>query len=235
MKSGYLPRIPIGQALAIGLSLALAALVVGFATPRAIPRVDHPNLEALIPRVFGDWRALTSPSQQVGLITDNNPYIDRPYDEALMRTYGNGRGISIMLAIAWGHAQRQEIKVHRPDICYSAQGYRIERMESILFRDNPPANHPLRATRMVAMGNADGEAVEYWIRIGSLFSAGPLDTRWHIFTEGLKGRIPDGLLVRVSQRINNVVEAQAAWPVIDGFLRDMLAAMNLDERRLLVR
>src|SRR5205085_10633821 len=48
------------------------------------------------------------------------------YDEVLDRTYVNRAGDRIMLSMAWGNDQRGERQVHRPEICYPAQGFKVE-------------------------------------------------------------------------------------------------------------
>ncbi len=57
--------------------------------------------------------------------TADEPNMDRPYDDVLMRAYGNSQGDIVLLAVAYGRNQRQEVKIHRPDVCYTAQGFQL--------------------------------------------------------------------------------------------------------------
>ena len=50
---------------------------------------------------------------------------EAPYDDVLMRSYTNAHGEVVMLALAYGRHQRQEIKIHRPELCYTSQGYAV--------------------------------------------------------------------------------------------------------------
>jgi len=152
-----------------------------------------------------------------------------------MRTYENDRGQVVMLALAWGATQRQEVKVHRPDLCYVAQGLQIRSLIPKSFSGIAGASSTVTGKQMIAIRGNGGEAVSYWIRIGSLYSEDAIDTRLHIFKEGLAGRIPDGILVRASMPIRSEAEANEAWPIIEGFLRDLVAATPKPTRRMLLR
>lgn len=193
------------------------------------------NLEQIVPKQFGNWREQPNGYAQVRLSTGNDPNINQPYDQTLMRTYINKQGQVVNVAIAWGRKQRQEVKVHRPDLCYVAQGYKIKSLKRTIFGTVKGLSGPVIGNRMVAMSEHGGEAVSYWIRIGKLFSEDAVDTRLHILKEGLAGRIPDGILVRASQPVADIAEAENAWPVLDSFLADLVSYAPPDARRLLVR
>jgi hypothetical protein len=83
------------------------------------------QLEQQIPEAFGEWRldrsirpVLPDPSLQAML--------DSLYSQVLARTYVNAQGQRIMLSIAYGSDQSNEATaVHRPEFCYSAQGFRV--------------------------------------------------------------------------------------------------------------
>ncbi len=49
------------------------------------------------------------------------------YDDVLMRTYRRADGARVMAAFAYGRSQTQELKIHRPELCYSRAGLRRER------------------------------------------------------------------------------------------------------------
>jgi len=48
-----------------------------------------------------------------------------------MRAYQNSQGQIVYLALAWGEQQRQEVKIHRPDLCYVAQGFKVWRLSGL--------------------------------------------------------------------------------------------------------
>jgi len=96
----------------------------------------------------------------------------------------------------------------------------------------------------VFLGWPDGELesglrqrweVAYWIRIGALYSESAVDTRRHILLEGLRGRVPDGVLVRASRVIAHPADAAAAYPSLERFLEELTAAVAPSRRSVLVQ
>ena len=78
------------------------------------------------------------------------------------------------------------------------------------------------------------ELVSYWIRIGSVYSESAWETRGHILTEGIQGRVPDGVLVRASRVVTDEVDAAAVHSSLEGFLAELVATAPADARRLMV-
>lgn len=221
----------------LGLAMVSAVVVSILLTPRLPDSNETFVLEEVIPKHFGDWTETKLPYVQVDVQTKvvDDTSINQPYDQKLMRTYENSRGKRIMLALAWGRNQRQEVKVHRPELCYAAQGFQIVSQEEVKLHEITGSSGPIVAKRLLAMSATGAEAVVYWIRIGSLYTQSAWDTRVHILKEGLLGRISDGILVRASSSIESVEQAAQIYPVIEDFLRDALMAISPPSRYLLVR
>lgn len=230
-----LPRISLKISTLLAVALVFAAIASNALTPKLIEVSDAPNLADTVPSQFGDWKELPSPYIQVSLSTGPEDSWNRPYDQTVMRTYINSKGEQVMLALAWGKRQRQEAKVHRPDLCYVAQGYPVKSLTPKQFTVAPTIEQPISGKHMVVMSPRGGEAVSYWIRIGSLYSENAFETRMHIFKEGLQGRVPDGILVRASQRIRSTDEAKDSFPILDEFLQELVAASPATTKALLVR
>lgn len=223
------------RASALVFALMAGAAVASVVARPSLVAIDNaPNLEATVPVAFGDWKLLPNGQMQVSTSTAEEPNQDQPYDQTVMRSYINSQGQVVMLALAWGKKQQQEVKVHRPDLCYVAQGYQVRSLQPASFNLAAQPVAPL-GKHMVAFGSRNGEAVSYWIRIGSLYSEDAWATRLHILKQGFGGRIPDGILVRASQPISEIGQADAAWPVLDRFLSDLVAAVPPDTRALLIR
>jgi EpsI family protein len=214
------------------LAMLLAAAAAWYLTPRATAAQGTMSLAQLVPRDFADWRELDGPvtaidprGQRPGE-TD----LEAPYDDVLMRSYVNANGDVVMLALAYGRHQRQEIKIHRPELCYTSQGYTVLRKSEAKF-----AASAVPGARMLVSAPGRSEAVSYWIRIGDLHSTNAWKTRAHIFSEGLRGRVVDGMLVRVSQIVPDAAAVDAArYELQEQFLADLVLAMPPDARRLLV-
>jgi EpsI family protein len=137
--------------------------------------------------------------------------------------------------LAWGHKQQQEVKVHRPDLCYVAQGYKVNSLNPAVFPLSGASGTQATGKHMVATGGGNIEAVSYWIRIGSLYSENALETRMRILKEGFNGKIPDGILVRVSQSVHNPDQVTQVWPVLDRFLVELAQAVPPPTRDMLLR
>ncbi len=88
--------------------------------------------------------------------------------------------------------------------------------------------------RMLVSSPTGGEAVSYWVRIGSIFSESAVDTRWHIFSQGLKGQAVDGILVRASIPVQQYQNNDADFQLAEKFLTDLVAASSPQLRQMLL-
>ena len=231
-----LARLSLKTCATVALAMLAAAALAMVATPRFKATAAAPSLEATVPQAFGDWRAVQGNSVQVSVSQGVETSFDQPYDQTLLRSYVNSRGDVVMLALAWGERQRQDVKVHRPEVCYRSQGYPVRSLGPAA-----PIQVAGRALAVPTIGMVAGarggslEAVRYWIRIGQNYTGDGLKARWYILQEGLNGRIVDGVLVRVSQRIRVEEDAVAANALMEQFLRDLTHAVPPATLAMLVR
>lgn len=225
------------KALVLSLALASAAATAVIATPTLHEITDAPSLEQVLPSEFGGWKTLPNPTLQVGLTTGGETSTDQPYDQSVMRSYVDGRGHLIQVAVAWGKKQRQEIKIHRPELCYPAQGLPVKDLKTVTLPVVSPASgEQVVGKRMLAEHRSGQmEAVSYLIRIGSIYSEGAVDTRMHIFKEGLAGRLPDGVLLRVSQVVADKAALDDTYERQEKFMAELVAATPEQARSLLIR
>lgn len=193
------------------------------------------DFEQLIPNKFDDWEALQEANHiQVGVYSDKegNATMNNPYDKMLMRTFQNKKGDLVYLAIAWGAKQQQEIKVHRPELCYQSQGFKVNATDTDEI-SSPGQRLPL--VNVMASTNQFYEEVTYFIRIGNKITSSPTQTRLYILKEGLNGRVPDGLLVRVSSRHAKPEQKANQIELNKLFLSDLLNALNDKQKTFLLR
>jgi EpsI family protein len=87
---------------------------------------------------------------------------------------------------------------------------------------------------MLASSNNRSEIVLYWIRIGNFISQNAWQTRFYIFKQGLKGIVADGILVRTSQILENNLTEQESIDVQKHFLNDLITAVPLPYRYLII-
>ena len=219
------------KARLIGLSMCLAALLAWVATPK-VSATRLPPLAQWVPANFGDWHEVGGATDQVNPVAD--PTLQNPYDDILMRSYANSRGDVVMVALAYGRSQRQEIKIHRPELCYLAQGYNlISSTATRLVLGGSGAAH-VAGARMLVNTPGRTEAVSYWIRIGDMYSESAWATRYYILREGFKGKVHDGILVRVSQIVADGDSLDARYRLQEAFMGELIRAAPPYARRLLL-
>jgi len=219
------PRVLVaGLAMFVAAGLAVATKPTRKVADEA-PRID---LEVLIPKQFGDWKV--DPSiVPVQVSPDVQAKLDKIYTQTLARTYVNPRGERVMLSIAYGGDQGGEsTQVHRPEFCYTAQGFQI--VQSAVD-DLATRFGALAVRRLVATQNYRKEPITYWITVGEYATLPGVGRKLRQLAYGLTGRVPDGMLVRVSTLGES---APAAYAVQDRFVNDLLSAVAPSERTRLI-
>lgn len=188
----------VGVAMFAAAATALALKPAG--AQRAAADLD---LEQAIPRTFDDW--VIDPSI-VPIIPapDLQAKLDRIYNQIVSRTYVNTQGERVMLTVAYGGDQSDALKAHRQEVCYAAQGFEIRSLKY----DNPRfLGKAVPVTRLLAVRGPRSEPVTYWLTMGDRIVLGRLERLMVQLRYGLSGRIPDGMLVRVSSISANPTRA----------------------------
>jgi EpsI family protein len=154
------------------------------------------NLESQIPKTFGRWTMDTTvvpvlPNPQL------QATLDAVYTQVLARSYIDGTtGERLMLSVAYGSDQGSEATaVHRPEFCYSTQGFRVQTV-----RDDQIdlSTHRIPARRLVARLGERIEPITYWVTLDSHVSLPGFARKVDQIRFGLQGKIPDGMLFRIS-------------------------------------
>jgi EpsI family protein len=208
------------QALAVA-ALLVSASVAGHVARPTIHLADQQaklDLEQLFPKKFGAWAEDTS--MPVGIVSpDLQAKLNELYAQVLSRTYVNEHGMRIMLSVAYGGDQSDATRAHRPDVCYPAQGFDIlSRRYDAVALDH--AQLPVR--RMVAKLGSRIEPVTFWFAVGEYTAASGQDQKLAQMRYGLRGIIPDGMLVRVS---SIGADEAAAFAMQDRFISELKAGM----------
>jgi len=190
-----------------------------------------PSLEEVIPRQFGTWAVVPEISPVEPIDTDAYFQADRLsnkiYSQEVARGYSDGRGNIVMLMVAYGPVQNYRLKAHRPEICYTANGFRVwgKAETTLKFRDGKP---PIKVARLIAERESRFEPITYWMRVGNDIANGVIDHQISRLKYGLEGIIPDGALVRIS---TIGLPQDASFRLQDQFIRDLLAAIPQQELR----
>lgn len=185
--------------------LLILIILTWFMRPTELMAKTHPLiLTQVFPETFGDWRVDDSITP-LEVSPELQAKLDKTYDQTLSRTYINSQGYRIMLSVAYGGNQSSDsTQVHRPEFCYTAQGFTISRPEDVTLKI---AEQPLPVRRMVATLRERVEPISYWITIGDRATVPGMGRKLLQLRYGLTGRVPDGLLVRISSIDGAVAEA----------------------------
>lgn len=212
-------------------ALMVATALAGMAArpaPQQRPAGAAPKylLEDTVPRQFGSWRELPDSAAAV-VNPQTQALLDKLYSQVLTRTYVNDAGERIMLSLAYGDDQRGSLQAHKPEVCYPAQGFTVQRnVEGAV----PTPWGAIAARRLATHHGARHEPVTYWFTAGDTVVRNKIELRMVQIKLGLTGEIPDGLLFRVSS-----IDAspERAYKVHDAFVADLLRAVPaLDRKRL---
>lgn len=181
----------VGLFMLAGAGLALA-LVPDKKMSDVSNRVD---LEVVIPKAFDDWTTLPSIAP-IEIRTGAKEMLDETYDQIVSRTYVNKKdGSLMMITIAYGSEQTQELKAHRQEVCYASQGFDVSDLH--VAREKV-AGREISVTRMLAVNKSRSEPVTYWFTVGDSVVQSRLERLLAQMKYAFTGYVPDGLLVRVS-------------------------------------
>ncbi|GGY15654.1 exosortase-associated protein EpsI, B-type [Paludibacterium paludis] len=178
------------------LVLAAAAAAAVALTPRQVMAQANPiKLVKVFPESFGDWKTDTSLAP-VEIDPSLQALLNTVYNDTLSRTYINSSGQRIMLSVAYGGDQSSDsTQVHRPEFCYVGQGFTISAPSDSRF-NLPDRSVSLR--NMVARQGPRNEPISYWVTVGETSTLPGLGRKLAQLEYGLTGKVPDGMLVRVS-------------------------------------
>jgi EpsI family protein len=210
----------------LGLLFCSAAGVAAWRQPRT--RLDYlgkEKLEDLVPKTIGQWNFVSASGL---VIPPEDDFQKSLYSQVLTRVYSDGRSTPVMLLLAQNGGQTGFLQIHRPEVCYTAGGYKI----------SPLIPHPIKvgskvvpANRMDATAGGPTEHVIYWTRVGTMIPANWRDQKLAVARQNLEGIIPDAILVRISTVDE---DTEAALATIDKFIREMLLSIPPTRRSVFI-
>lgn len=185
------------------------------------------SLKQLIPSSFGEWQ-----EDETLLPLTIDPRVEallaNVYSDTLSRTYVNPQGTRMMLSLAYGNDQRGEGRAHYPEICYPAQGFRIQEKSSGIANIGGAS---IPVVRLVAVQGERIEPITYWVIVGDKLVTSTLEHKTAIIQYGIKGLIPDGLMIRISSISADKTRAFAQQ---DRFATDLIGALQPQQRTRLL-
>ena len=214
----------------IGGACVLAAGVSYALVPRRkVPLLQRGQTVAqTVPRVFGGWT-----SQEVSDLVApkiEGSVASRIYGETVGRVYSRGQGSpEIMMLLAYGDTQSDDLQLHRPEICYPAFGFAIS--HSTVDQVGLASGVTIPSRRLVADAPDRRETIIYWSRLGEFLPLDRKEQQLDRLRTAMKGEIADGLLARFS-----IVGQDAALSIqtLEAFIPALVHAVPPVARRVLI-
>lgn len=216
---------------ALGLMVLMVAASVTAHVLRPDVRMADENHKtdyaSKLPQQFGDWTlSRNEPAPVVN--PQEQELLDSLYTEIVAHTYVHRDGRKIMLSLAYGDNQSHGSQIHKPEVCYPAQGFIISGLHK---HELQTAQGTIPAMRLVAVHGMRVEPVTYWIRVGNSVVRGAVEQNLARVRYGLQGYIPDGLLFRVSEIAE---DPQQSFELQRQFIDDLLRAVDPQTRAALM-
>lgn len=202
-------------AVVAALLMAVCSWFGAYAQPHTRMADLHPRspLAGVLPAAFGDWR-VDETASNVELPPDVAAQVKAIYTEVADRVYVNSKGEHMMLTIAYGRDQSDGFKVHRPEVCYAAQGFTVSSPKDAILS---LGTHDIDVKHVDTQLGARKEPVTYWMVIGDHVVSTATRHKLQQIRYALDGVIADGLLVRVSSLSP---EPEAAYAAQAAFVRE---------------
>lgn len=213
----------------IGATCAAGAAAAFALTPRRrVALMPTGALGALAPAAFGAWSSrdvtdLVAPKVEGDLVS-------RLYDQTLERIYSDAAtGATVMVLLAHGDTQSNELQLHRPEVCYPAFGFEISSTRTDMLALSPGALLPARL--LVAEAPGRRENIIYWTRLGEFLPTSENEQRLDRIKTALRGVVSDGLLARFSLVSD---DSAGASTILKAFVTDFVKSIAPAKRAAFV-
>jgi EpsI family protein len=205
--------------------MALASWFGAWAQPskRMADLYPRQPLSTLFAEQIGPW-TMDKTTLNVPLPPDVAAQVKEIYTEVEDRSYVSKDGHRMMVTVAYGRDQSDGFKVHRPEVCYAAQGFTVG---DALDAKLDLGGRQIDVKHVDTHKDARSEPVTYWMVIGDNVVNTPGRHKYFQIKYAFNGLIADGLLVRVSSLSSDPAQAyeeQAA------FVRDWVASVPASQR-----
>jgi EpsI family protein len=211
-----------------GACLAAAGAAYGLQPRRRVSLQGSAKLDDIMPRQFGDWVSrdvsdLVAPQSSDSLMA-------KLYSETVGRIYTQrSTGIEIMMLLAHGDTQSNDLQLHRPEVCYPAFGFAISNSQAIQL---PLAGGvALPARRLVAIAPGRQENIIYWSRLGEYLPTDGAQQRLDRLMTAMHGYVADGLLARFSVLGS---DPAPAFATVASFIAGLVRAIPATSRGTLI-
>jgi EpsI family protein len=217
-------NITLAIAMILGAALAAQAMIPHRVLGKA-PTQDE--LERMIPKSFGQWTY----EPGVRLVEPPGDSLAKQiYNAELARGYRDPEGRLVMFLVAYGASQSDRLQLHRPEICYAAQGFRVAQLTTVTLALGGGLQD-LSVRHLLAQRENRQEPITYWMRLGDTVATNAVERQVLKVEYGLRGYISDGALVRLS---TVGLPEEQAYELQSRFLGDFLRSVDAETRRFLI-
>jgi EpsI family protein len=214
----------------LGASFLLSAGAALALKPRRQVSLLPPGkkLTDILPRAVNSWSSrdvsdLYAPETPESLEA-------RLYGETVGRIFiQQETGTQIMMLMAHGDSQSNELQLHRPEVCYPAFGFSI--IESLPVQLAIGKLTSLPGRRLIAESSQQRQAIIYWTRLGEYFPTSVTEQRLERLDTAMHRYIPDGLLARFSIA---GPDTNYAFTTIEQFIAALILQIKKNERAVLI-
>jgi len=189
---------------------------------------DGKKLNDILPRTLGNWT-----SRDVSdLVAPETPdsLAARLYGETVGRIYRQeSTGDQVIMLMAHGDVENNELQLHRPEVCYPAFGFAITESRPLTLQLPSAVTVPCRS--LVAKSSDRQETILYWTRLGETFPTTVAEQRIERLRSAMHGYTPDGVLARFS-----VIGSDKAnsLSIMERFIPKLVMQVPASQRRALI-
>lgn len=190
---------------------------------------DGAKLTTLVPAQLGPWGQ--GREGEIVVPRTEGSLASRLYGDQLARIYyrPDQPNLPMMLSIAYGFRQSDALQLHRPEVCYPAVGFTVDRPRGF---DLDLGGRAVPAVALTATIRDRVEDVIYWTRMGRRFPRSEAEQREMRFANAIEGLVPDGALVRASAVRAN--PQAPVFPAVEDFLRALAGSLGQAGRQVLL-
>lgn len=212
--------------VALTCLMVLAAVVAHVAKPTQLMAQVYPRepLVSEVPQTFRHWSL--SPTNVAAVVDPTQQSVlEYLYAETLGANYVNAKHQVVMLSLAYGKVQSDGSDVHKPDLCYPAQGFRI--LEEKNFPLALDANRTISVRYLKTQNGSRVEPLLYWTTAGDYLYQSKIQKKLIGFKYSRDNLIPDGLVLRVS---TIDTDSAAAIDLLSNFIKEWYTSMPETKR-----
>ena len=146
------------------------------------------------------------------------------YDQVVMRTYENSRGNQVMFAVAYVENQNDRGEIHKPEVCYAAQGFHLQERGTTTV---DVSGLKLPVVHLVAFNGQRVEPITYWMTVGDYVVTDGFSRKLAQLRYGLGGAVTDGMLIRISSVTR---DEKSAYDLHRSFIQELFRSISEDKR-----